>query len=111
MVQETRVQCQIESYQIIKNVVFDATLLSTQQYKARITGKVEQSRDWSSFLPVYRGVVVIEKGAFESPSIKVIDLGISYWSNRLLLNRNTKVGDYSRGWPEGYLYNSYYTEA
>ncbi len=52
MVQETRVQSQVESYQTLKkNLVFDAALLSTQHYKVRIKGKVEQSRERSSALP------------------------------------------------------------
>ena len=29
----------------------DATLLSTQHYKVRIEGKLEQSREWSNALP------------------------------------------------------------
>ena len=29
----------------------DAALLNTQHYKARIKGKVEQSREWRSALP------------------------------------------------------------
>ena len=32
-------------------MVLDATLLNTQQYKLRIKGKVEQSRERSSSLP------------------------------------------------------------
>ena len=32
-------------------MVLDATLLNTQQYKVRIKGKVEQSRDRSSAHP------------------------------------------------------------
>ncbi len=32
-------------------MVLDATLLSTQHYKVRIKGKVEQSWEWSSALP------------------------------------------------------------
>ena len=32
-------------------MVLDAALLSTQHYKVRIKGKVEQSRKWSSALP------------------------------------------------------------
>ena len=32
-------------------MVLDATLLNTQQYNARIKGKVEQSREKSSALP------------------------------------------------------------
>ena len=31
-------------------MVFDTSLLNTQQYKVRIKGKVEQSREWSSAL-------------------------------------------------------------
>ena len=34
-----------------QKIVFDATLLDTQHYKARIKDKVEQSREWSSALP------------------------------------------------------------
>ena len=51
MVRETRVQSQVKSYQRLKEVVLDAALLSTQHYKVRINGKVEQSRKWSSALP------------------------------------------------------------
>ena len=57
MVQETRVQSQVESYQRLKKKkkkkkkVFDSALLNTQHYKVRIKGKVEQSREWSSALP------------------------------------------------------------
>ena len=32
-------------------IVLDTSLLNTQQYKVRITGKVEQSRERSSALP------------------------------------------------------------
>ena len=34
-----------------QKVVLDATLLNTQHYKARIKGKVEQSKERSSALP------------------------------------------------------------
>ena len=34
-----------------QKMVLDAALLSTQQYKVRIQGKVEQSRERSSALP------------------------------------------------------------
>ena len=34
-----------------QKMVLDAALLSTQHYKVRIKGKVEQSREWSSALP------------------------------------------------------------
>ena len=52
-------------------MVLDVALLSTQHYKVRIKGNVEQSWWWSSALPYTLGVVAIEKGAFGSPSIKV----------------------------------------
>ena len=48
-------------------MVLDAALINTLLYKARIKGKVEQSRDLSWAL----SVVVIEKGAFRSHSTKV----------------------------------------
>ena len=35
----------------IKKMVLDAALLSTQHYKVRIKGKVEQSWKWSGALP------------------------------------------------------------
>ena len=34
-----------------QKMVFEAALLSSQHYKVRIHGKVEQSREWSSALP------------------------------------------------------------
>ena len=34
-----------------QKMVLDATLLSTQHYKVRIKGEVEQSWEWSSALP------------------------------------------------------------
>ena len=51
--------------------VLDISLLNTQQYKVHIEGKVEQSRERSSALPLHLGVVAIEKGAFWSPSTTV----------------------------------------
>ena len=51
MVQETGVKSQVKSYQRLKKLVLDATLLSTQHCKVRIKGKVEQSRELSSYLP------------------------------------------------------------
>ena len=52
-------------------MVLDAALLSTQHYKVRIKGKVEQSREWRKWSPQHHSVVAIEKGAFQSPSSKV----------------------------------------
>ena len=51
MVQKTGVQSQVESYQRLKKMVLDTTLLNTQYYKVRIKSKVEQFREWSSALP------------------------------------------------------------
>ena len=34
-----------------QKMVLDATLLTTQHYKVRIKGKVEQSREWNRALP------------------------------------------------------------
>ena len=52
-------------------MVLDAALLNTQQYKVRIKGKVEQSREWSSVLLYTPCAVTIEKVAFGLPSTKV----------------------------------------
>ena len=46
-----RVQSQVESYQRLKKMVLDISLLNTQHYKVWIKGQVEQSREWSSTLP------------------------------------------------------------
>ena len=89
-------------------MALDAALLNTQHYKVRINGKVEQSREWSSAPPLYHGVVAIEKGASESPSMKVVNFiapsyglnsttvvdvfGIKYPMNfDMLLNKETKI--------------------
>ena len=54
-----------------QKMVLDAKLFNTQHDKVRIKSEVEQSREWSSTLPLHLSVVPIEKGAFGSPSIKV----------------------------------------
>ena len=97
-------------------IVLDAALFNTQNYKARIKGKVEQSRKSSSASAhTHLGVVAIEKRALESPFTKVANsifyncflrIIISY----LKLYKVSKVGDLIRGQPEGSLFNSYYTE-
>ena len=51
-------------------MVLDTSLLNTQQYKVRIKGKVEQSRE-KICAPLHLGVVAIEKGAFWLPSTTV----------------------------------------
>ncbi len=38
-----------------QRMVLDAVFLSTQNYKVRIKGKVEQSWEWSSALPYTSG--------------------------------------------------------
>ena len=43
MARETWVQSQVESYQRLKKMVLDTSLLNTQHYKVSIKGKVEQS--------------------------------------------------------------------
>ena len=53
-----------------QKMVLDVALLSTQHYKVRIKGKVEQSRERSS-ASLHIGVVASEKGAFGSPLTKV----------------------------------------
>ena len=50
-----------------QKIILNAALLSTQYYKVRIKGKVEQSRERSSVLHV----VANEKGAFRLPSTLV----------------------------------------
>ena len=71
MDRETGIQSRVESYQRLLKMVLDTSLLNTQQYKVRIKGKVEQSRERSSTLPIHLGVVAIEKRAFGSPSTSV----------------------------------------
>ena len=52
MIRVTWVKSQVASYQRPKTLkmVFDTSLLNTQQYKLHIKGKVEQSRERSSAL-------------------------------------------------------------
>ena len=64
-------------------MVLDTSLLNTQQYKVRIKGKVEQSRERSSGLPLHFGVVAIENGAFWSPSTTIANLLIYLFIYRL----------------------------
>ena len=51
MALETGVQSQFESYQRLKKIALDPSLLNTQHYKVSIKGKVEQSREGSRALP------------------------------------------------------------
>ena len=52
-------------------------LNATQHYKVNIKGKVEKSWEWSSASSPHFGVVVIETGAFGSPSTKVCNVLIT----------------------------------
>ena len=70
---EIWVQSQVVIPKTLK-MVLDTSLLSTQQYKVCIEGKVEQSKERSSIFPRHLGVVAIEKGAFRSPSTTVANL-------------------------------------
>ena len=57
-----------------QKMLLDGSLLNTHHYKVWIKGKVEQSREKSSGLPLHLGVVAIEKGALGSPSTMVTDI-------------------------------------
>ena len=54
-----------------QKVALDASLLNAQQYKVSIKGKMKQSRERSTALPLHLGIIANEKGAFESPSTTV----------------------------------------
>ena len=62
----------------IFKMVLGTPLLNTLQYKVRIKGKVEQSRERSSALPYTSVVVAVEKGAFWSPSTTFANLQHTY---------------------------------
>ncbi len=62
-------------------MVLVTSLLNTQQYKVCIKGKVEQSRERSSALPLHLGVVAIEKGAFWLPSTTLANFSTYYGLN------------------------------
>ena len=53
-----------------QKMVLEAALLNTLLYKVQISGKVEQSKEWSSTLPYHLGVVAIE--------IKVVNFSFLY---------------------------------
>ena len=88
MVSETGIQSQVESYQRLKKMVLEAKLLNTKHYKVLIKGKVEQSREWSSALPLHLRVVAIEKGAFGSLSTTVTNIT---YSTRECLSSNLET--------------------
>ena len=51
MFPETGIQSQVESYQRLKKMLLDTSLLNIQHYKVRIKGRVEQSSERSCALP------------------------------------------------------------
>ena len=57
-------------------IVLDTSLIYARQYKVRIKGKVEQSREKSSAL--HLGVVAIEKAPFWLPSTTVANFTYIY---------------------------------
>ena len=82
-----------------KKMVLDAILLKTPHYKVRIKGKVEQSRERISAVPLHLGVVAIEKGAFWSPSTTVANFTstLPIWRqyhSKLSQNKCTPVKKY-----------------
>ena len=68
-------------------MVLDAALLNIQQYKVHIKGKVEQSRERSSALPLHLGVVAIEKVAFWSPLTTVVNFTFFYLLSLVIWQR------------------------
>ena len=81
-------------------MVLDTSLLNTQHYKVRIKSKVEQSRERSSALHLYHGVVVIEKGAFWSPSTTVANFTFTFY-----ITQGDKTESLSKDISIGVLFN------
>ena len=73
MVRETGVQSQVKSYQRLKKMVLDATLLNPQHYKVQSKSKVEQSRELSSTIPLPR-CSSYSKGAFANFTSKYVQI-------------------------------------
>ena len=73
-----------------KKMVLDTCLLNAQHYKVHIKDKMEQSREKSSNHLVHLGVLVIEKGAFESTSTTVAHLFISC-THLKTINKSTNL--------------------
>ena len=72
MVRETGIQSQVESYQKTQKIVLDTTLLSTQNYKVRIKGKVEQSRKLRSVLPYTTVWLQLKREPSGQPQLRLI---------------------------------------
>ena len=75
-------------------MVLDTSLLNAQQYKVRIKGKVEQSRERISALPYITVFVAIEKGAFWSLSTMVANFTYLNKSNSTTLQPIINVDKY-----------------
>ena len=71
-------------------MALNTSLLNTQQYKVCIKGKVKQSREKSS-APLHLGVVAIEKRAFQSPSITIINFSYLFILNWIVWNRTVQI--------------------
>ena len=96
MVRETGVQSQVESLpKTFFKMVLDTSLLNTQYYKVHIKGKVEQSRECSSTLPLHLGLVAVEKGAFRSPLTKGRQLYFYFISDKIINDPNNNVNDFN----------------
>ena len=77
MARETWVQSQVASYQRLKKMVLDASLLNTQHYKVVIKSKVEQSRRRSSALPYTLKREHSDHPQLRSPTL--LYLYLTYW--------------------------------
>ena len=75
-----------------QKMVLDPSLLNTQHYKVRVKGKVEQSRERSSTLPIHLGVVAIEKRDLGSPSTTVTNFTYYFITNIFRIKLNKKTG-------------------
>ena len=64
MVQDTRVQSKVKSYQRFKKIVLDTSLLKIIKYGSKVSGAF-QGKEWR--FPLHLGIVAMEKGAFVSP--------------------------------------------
>ena len=71
-------------------MVLDTYLLNTQQYKVRIKGKVEKSREKSSS-PQHLCVVAIEMGAFWLPSTTVANFTYFTFTYKYNRGRNKRL--------------------
>ena len=69
VIQKTVVQSQVESYQRLKKMVLYISLLNTRHYKVRIKGKVEQSRERSSFHPYTSVLKLLKRGPSGHPEL------------------------------------------